>query len=98
MNPNCDETCEETFFECMKDKKKKKKQNFTTAKKRTESFSSCMFSLDGPCSECTPTFAMLEKSEDLVFSRFESFGAPDASLPHKQSNESHCALPSLWGN
>ena len=57
-----------------------------------------MFSLDGPCSECTPTFAMLEKSEDLEFSRFDSFGASDQSLPHEQSDESHCVMPSLWDN
>ena len=92
INPNCNETCEQRFFECMNN------ANVTTAAVKAKSFSSCMFSLDGLCSECTPTFAMLEKSEDLVFSRFESFGAPDASLPHEQSDESHCVMPSLWDN
>ena len=92
INENCDEMCESKFFECMST------ANVTTALERTESFSTCIFSMEDPCTECTPTFNMLKESEDLIEYKFENFGATDPSLPHERSNESHCVMPSLWDN
>ena len=95
INPPCSKSCEQTLFDCM-DSSTAEIGKKSGVKEGVTQFSSCMFSLKSPCSECAPTLEMLKRSQFPEYEKFNNFGAPIPPTEHKRSNESKCAWENVY--
>ena len=87
----CSPSCEDLFFECMKD------SDVSTDKKRVQSFSACIFGLKtGECSECAPTLKMLESSQRTDSQMVKDFGGAEPRVNNEPPEGSHCIAPDVW--